>query len=181
MKNWGPNCKRCGDEEFRIDGYCSIYCRDMAEVEDELAEARQWAAAWKRAAKFFRNCFCEACYSSDELVNAMLKAGLDLVAETESFEIQNPRAEEEAAAALVWKANYEHEKARADKLEAAFAKCDPWQMVGDYFTCVCCQKRYSLLDVSDFAADYHEQSCLWARAAKEEESHVEGPERPEYY
>ena len=32
------SCARCLDEEFRIDGYCSIYCRDMAEVEDEVAQ-----------------------------------------------------------------------------------------------------------------------------------------------
>jgi len=24
-------------DEFRIDGYCSIYCRDLAEVEDKVA------------------------------------------------------------------------------------------------------------------------------------------------
>ena len=34
---WGPTCARCGDAEFRVDGYCSIYCRDMAEVEEENA------------------------------------------------------------------------------------------------------------------------------------------------
>jgi hypothetical protein len=35
-----PACKRCGDEEFRFDGYCSTYCRDMAEVEAERDQLR---------------------------------------------------------------------------------------------------------------------------------------------
>lgn len=34
-------CARCGDPEFRIDGYCSIYCRDLAEVEVEVNNLRQ--------------------------------------------------------------------------------------------------------------------------------------------
>ena len=34
--DWGPTCARCGDPEFRIDGFCSIYCRDMAELEAEI-------------------------------------------------------------------------------------------------------------------------------------------------
>jgi hypothetical protein len=37
IDEWGPKCARCGGEEYRIDGYCSIYCRDMAEVEKENA------------------------------------------------------------------------------------------------------------------------------------------------
>lgn len=37
---WGPKCVRCGDDEYRIDGYCSIYCRDMAEVEQECNQLR---------------------------------------------------------------------------------------------------------------------------------------------
>ena len=28
LDEWGPVCAGCGDEEFRIDGYCSIECRD---------------------------------------------------------------------------------------------------------------------------------------------------------
>lgn len=34
-KQEGGKCLRCGDDEFRIDGYCSIYCRDMHDVEQE--------------------------------------------------------------------------------------------------------------------------------------------------
>lgn len=26
---WGPVCAGCGAQEFRIDGYCSIECRDL--------------------------------------------------------------------------------------------------------------------------------------------------------
>jgi hypothetical protein len=25
---WGPKCAGCGADEYRIDGYCSIECRD---------------------------------------------------------------------------------------------------------------------------------------------------------
>ena len=42
---WGPTCARCGDAEFRVDGYCSIYCRDMAEVEEEVQNLRAWLRA----------------------------------------------------------------------------------------------------------------------------------------
>lgn len=30
------SCARCLDDEFRIDGYCSVYCQDMAELEKAL-------------------------------------------------------------------------------------------------------------------------------------------------
>ncbi len=30
-------CKRCGANENRIHGYCSVYCEDMHEVEQENA------------------------------------------------------------------------------------------------------------------------------------------------
>ena len=33
---WGPDCAGCGNEEYRIDGYCSIECRDNHEVIGEL-------------------------------------------------------------------------------------------------------------------------------------------------
>jgi hypothetical protein len=29
------SCARCGGDEYRVDGYCSVYCRDMAQVEHE--------------------------------------------------------------------------------------------------------------------------------------------------
>jgi len=29
------SCLYCGAEEDRIDGYCSIYCRDIAEAEND--------------------------------------------------------------------------------------------------------------------------------------------------
>ena len=32
-----PHCK---DEEFRINGYCSIYCQDIDEVDQQLRDAR---------------------------------------------------------------------------------------------------------------------------------------------
>lgn len=45
-------CARCGDAEFRIDGYCSVYCCDMAETEEERDDLRtQLAAANERAEK----------------------------------------------------------------------------------------------------------------------------------
>ena len=30
-------CARCGADEFRLDGYCSVYCEDMHEAEQEIA------------------------------------------------------------------------------------------------------------------------------------------------
>jgi len=40
-----PKCARCGDAEYRLDGYCTVYCADMDEVEHDLAEARREAEA----------------------------------------------------------------------------------------------------------------------------------------
>ena len=31
-------CKRCGTDESRIDGFCSIECRDAFSYEEEIAE-----------------------------------------------------------------------------------------------------------------------------------------------
>ena len=31
-------CKRCGTDESRIDGFCSIECRDAFDYEEEIAE-----------------------------------------------------------------------------------------------------------------------------------------------
>lgn len=33
---WGPDCVRCGADEYRIDGYCSCECRDSDELEREI-------------------------------------------------------------------------------------------------------------------------------------------------
>jgi len=33
-------CERCGADEFRVDGYCSVECRDMREVEVERDKLR---------------------------------------------------------------------------------------------------------------------------------------------
>jgi len=32
-------CLRCGADEFRINGYCSVYCEDMHALEQELKVA----------------------------------------------------------------------------------------------------------------------------------------------
>lgn len=45
-------CARCGDEEFRIDGYCSIYCRDLAEEGEEWQE--KYDSLLKRAERMER-------------------------------------------------------------------------------------------------------------------------------
>lgn len=34
LAEWGPVCNGCGADEFRIDGYCSIECRDFHSDED---------------------------------------------------------------------------------------------------------------------------------------------------
>lgn len=28
IEEWGPKCAGCGADEYRIDGYCSVDCRD---------------------------------------------------------------------------------------------------------------------------------------------------------
>lgn len=32
----GKRCARCGADEFRVNGYCSVECEDLAEREDEI-------------------------------------------------------------------------------------------------------------------------------------------------
>ena len=34
LHEWGPKCAGCGVDEYRIDGYCSIECRDYHDDED---------------------------------------------------------------------------------------------------------------------------------------------------
>lgn len=42
----------CGEPEFRIDGYCSDYCRDIDELEAECKEREQdWKALAGRLAE----------------------------------------------------------------------------------------------------------------------------------
>jgi hypothetical protein len=36
LDEWGPVCHGCGDKEYRIDGFCSIECRDQFEFVYEL-------------------------------------------------------------------------------------------------------------------------------------------------
>jgi hypothetical protein len=51
LSEWGPTCHGCGADEFRIDGYCSIECRDhhddenIAALAASLAEREQQVAA----------------------------------------------------------------------------------------------------------------------------------------
>ncbi len=40
IASWGPTCKRCGAGEFRVHGFCSVYCKDMYEVEQEVERLR---------------------------------------------------------------------------------------------------------------------------------------------
>jgi hypothetical protein len=44
IAEWGPKCHGCGAVEFRIDGYCSVECRDYHDdddVRDLFAELEQ--------------------------------------------------------------------------------------------------------------------------------------------
>jgi hypothetical protein len=37
IEAWGPKCEGCGADEYRIDGYCSIECRDyFCDDRDEM-------------------------------------------------------------------------------------------------------------------------------------------------
>ncbi len=46
-KNKGRVCARehCGHQEFRIDGFCSIYCRDIDEERQEIESLQRRVAA----------------------------------------------------------------------------------------------------------------------------------------
>lgn len=41
IDDWGPTCAGCGADEFRLDGYCSLECRDFHSDEgiEELGDA----------------------------------------------------------------------------------------------------------------------------------------------
>ena len=52
-------CQRCGDEEFRIDGYCTEYCKDMHGVERERDEARAEVAHLRRGIEAYREAYQE--------------------------------------------------------------------------------------------------------------------------
>lgn len=53
LGEWGPKCAGCGEEEFRIDGYCSIECRNYHDEElagpllalVDAVEAARWLVA----------------------------------------------------------------------------------------------------------------------------------------
>ncbi len=46
------NCSRCETPEIRIDGYCSIYCRD---IDEEATDAKRYRKALE-AAPDISNC-----------------------------------------------------------------------------------------------------------------------------
>lgn len=48
-------CQRCGDEEFRIDGYCTEYCKDLHAVERERDEALAEVERLRRGIEAYRN------------------------------------------------------------------------------------------------------------------------------
>lgn len=61
LDDWGPVCAGCGAAEYRLDGFCSMRCRDfhcdedvpellahVAALESELAPLREIARAAKR-------------------------------------------------------------------------------------------------------------------------------------
>lgn len=39
VKEWGPVCAGCGADEYRIDGFCSIECRDATDLTIDLLAA----------------------------------------------------------------------------------------------------------------------------------------------
>lgn len=47
-------CTRCGDEEFRIDGYCTEYCKDMHGVERERDDAKAEVEHLRRGIEAYR-------------------------------------------------------------------------------------------------------------------------------
>ena len=51
-------CLRCGADEFRINGYCSVYCEDMHEVEQENAALKRELAEHD---EYYRKVMNEEC------------------------------------------------------------------------------------------------------------------------
>ncbi len=43
LDKWGPVCAGCGADEYRLDGYCSLECRDF-HSDDETAAVYALAA-----------------------------------------------------------------------------------------------------------------------------------------
>ena len=39
LSQWGPACANCGADEYRIDGYCSMECRDVHALCHEILDA----------------------------------------------------------------------------------------------------------------------------------------------
>lgn len=54
IEEWGPTCARCGSDEYRIDGYCTVECRDLAEVEAERDAVQRNAAKWDEIAHHYK-------------------------------------------------------------------------------------------------------------------------------
>ncbi len=38
LEEWGSECAGCGEAEYRVDGFCSIECRDRYELAHEILE-----------------------------------------------------------------------------------------------------------------------------------------------
>ena len=82
MASWGPTCKRCGAEEYRIKGFCSIYCEDMYDVEQERDQAIARAEKAEKEADDWKKSYAHALKNSDDLY----VANIALIARAEKAE-----------------------------------------------------------------------------------------------
>lgn len=44
LDEWGPKCAGCGADEYRLDGFCSLRCRDE-HCDDDIPELLEHIAA----------------------------------------------------------------------------------------------------------------------------------------
>lgn len=64
LSEWGPVCAGCGGDEFRLDGYCSLECRDYHSDEDMevvLALVGALEAAAEGMPAHAAACRCRVC------------------------------------------------------------------------------------------------------------------------
>jgi hypothetical protein len=82
LEKWGPVCAGCGAAEYRIDGYCSISCRDYhgdEDVIDLLAELTHLRAEIERLRGEHDARLAMVQYAIEAKIRQALKAGVEVI------------------------------------------------------------------------------------------------------
>ena len=98
-------CKRCGTDESRIDGFCSIECRDAFDYEEEIAELQDantelHSRIAELEAKIYHNALWQASVDAEErahlekLVPDLKKRIAELEEQAWNLNLENERMEE---------------------------------------------------------------------------------------